>query len=134
MSPETIVRALAVALALAGVETLHGIVRAVLLVPKIGKQRALKLSIVSGSLLAFCVCYLLVPQVGLTTLGERLVLGAFLALFMAAFDLALGKFVMRRSWRKALADLNPASGNFLLFGLVLLFFFPALVAWLRGGG
>lgn len=131
MTTDTIIRALALCVVLAGTETLHGIARTVLLAPRVGKELAIKLSIVSGSLLAFVVCYLLVPGVGLTTFGEHLVLGLCLAGFMAGFDLAMGMLLLRRSWRKALQDFNPATGNLLIFGLALLILFPALVAHLR---
>jgi drug/metabolite transporter (DMT)-like permease len=106
----------------------------VLLVPRVGKERATRLSIVSGSLLAFAVCYLLVPGIGLKSTPQHLTLGLCLALFMAAFDLAMGMLLLRRPWRKALQDFNPATGNLLIFGLVLLVLFPALVARLRGAG
>lgn len=134
MTSDTVVRVLALCVVLAGVETLHGIARTVLLVPRLGKQRALKLGIVSGSLLAFGVCWLLVPGLGLTTMAQHLAVGAVLALFMAGFDLAMGKLLLRRTWKKALDDFNPASGNLLLFGLALLVVFPALVALLRAEG
>lgn len=61
MVSDSIVRVLALCVVLAGVETLHGIARTVLVVPRIGKGRALKLSMISGALLALVVCYLLVP-------------------------------------------------------------------------
>jgi hypothetical protein len=128
---EIALRALALCVALAGAETLHGITRATLLVPRVGKARALRISIVSGSALAFAVCYFLVPTVGLATIGQHLILGAGLALFMALFDLVMGKLLLRRSWRKALDDFNPATGNLLVVGLALLVLFPAVVAVLR---
>jgi hypothetical protein len=78
---------------LAGVETLHGIARTIWLAPALGKARALKLSIVSGSVLAFGVCLLLVPGIGLRGPGAHLGLGLGLAGFMALFDLALGRWV-----------------------------------------
>jgi drug/metabolite transporter (DMT)-like permease len=134
MNSETVLRALALCVVLAGTETLHGIARAVLLVPRVGKERATRLSILSGSLLAFAVCYLLVPGIGLKSTPQHLTLGLCLALFMAAFDLAMGMLLLRRPWRKALQDFNPATGNLLIFGLVLLVLFPALVARLRGAG
>jgi drug/metabolite transporter (DMT)-like permease len=134
MNSETVLRALALCVVLAGTETLHGIARAVLLVPRVGKERATRLSILSGSLLAFAVCYLLVPGIGLRSTAQHLALGICLALFMAAFDLAMGMLLLRRPWRKALQDFNPATGNLLLFGLVLLVLFPALVARVRGAG
>lgn len=133
MSTDTVIRVLSLCVVLAGTETLHGIARTVLLVPRVGKALALKLSIVSGSLLAFAVCYLLVPGVGLATIEEHLLLGLWLALFMAAFDLAMGRLLLRRSWSKALQDFNPATGNLLVVGLGLLVLFPALVALLRAG-
>jgi len=133
MNLDTVLRVLSICIVLAGTETLHGIARTVLLVPRLGKERALKLSVVSGSLLAFAVCYFLVPGVGLTTMGQHLILGAGLALFMASFDLAMGLLLLRRSWRKALADFNPATGNLLVFGLALLVVYPVLISLLRAG-
>lgn len=131
MSSDTVWRVLALCVVLAGAETLHGIARTVWLVPKVGKAHALKLSMVSGALLAFVVCYALVPGIGLVTLAENLVLGVCLALFMASFDVAMGKLLLRRTWRKAFADFNPATGNWLVFGLALLVGYPALIAFLR---
>ncbi|TXH90204.1 MAG: hypothetical protein E6Q78_04450 [Rhodoferax sp.] len=131
MNADTALRVLALCVVLAGTETLHGIARTLWLAPRVGKARATQLSIVSGSLLAFAVCYLLVPGVGLVSLPDHLALGAVLALFMAGFDAALGKWLLRRSWRKILDDFNPATGNYLLFGLALLVVLPLLVALLR---
>lgn len=116
---------------LASAETLHGIARTVLLAPRIGRRKAQQVSILSGSLLAFGVCYLLVPGLGLRGRGELLVLGLLLAVFMASFDAGLGRLLLRRPWRKVLEDFDPRTGNFLLFGLVFLLVCPTLVMWLR---
>lgn len=130
MTLDTALRFLSLCVALAGAETLHGIARTVWLVHRVGKARALKLSIVSGSLLAFGVCWLLVPGFGLQGLGAQLALGLGLALFMAAFDLAMGMLLLRRTWAKALQDFNPATGNYLVFGLGWLMLAPAMVSLL----
>lgn len=124
---DLVVRTAGLCVVLAGAETLHGIARTVLVVPRIGKERALKLSIISGSLLAFAVCYLLVPPMGLNRAGDLLLLGLVIALFMASFDVAMGRLLLRRSWAKVLDDFNPATGNYLVFGVVLLMGFPLLV-------
>lgn len=126
------VRIVMLCAALAGAETLHGIARTVLLVPRLGEARAVRLSIVSGALLAFGVCALLVPGIGLQGLGPHLALGLGLAVFMATFDIAVGRFALRLSWPRIRRDFNPASGNYLSVGLALLVFMPALVWWLRG--
>lgn len=116
---------------LASAETLHGIARTVLLAPRIGRRKAQQVSILSGSLLAFGVCYLLVPGLGLRGRGELLALGLLLAVFMASFDAGLGRLLLRRPWRKILEDFDPRTGNYLLFGLVFLLVCPTLVMWLR---
>lgn len=132
MTSDIFIRTLALCFVLAGAETLHGIARTIFVVPRIGKARALKLSIFSGTALAFCICYLLVPGIGLSTFFAHLVLGFVLALFMAGFDLALGMLLLKRSLKKALADLNPATGNLLIFGVAALVFIPVVVAYIRG--
>jgi hypothetical protein len=116
---------------LACAETLHGIARTVYIVPRLGKEKALKLSVVTGSALAFAICLFLVPGIGLTTTREHLLLGLGLAGFMAAFDIAIGKLVMRKPWRKIWPDFNPATGNYLVFGLAFLVFAPWLAVELR---
>lgn len=134
MSSSETVRVFALCIALASAETLHGIARNVFLAPRVGKTLATKLSIVSGTFLAFLVCYLLVPDIGLSGFLPHLYLGVFAAAFMAAFDIAFGKLVLRFKWPRIWQDFNPLSGNYLSFGLLALAFIPALVWWLRSGG
>lgn len=127
MTLDLALRILSLCVALAGVETLHGIARTVLVAPRIGKALATQLSIVTGSALAFGVCWLLVPGMGLRTTTALLALGGVLAAFMAAFDIAMGRLVLRRPWHKIWPDFNPATGNYLLFGLGFLVLAPWLV-------
>jgi len=131
MSADTVIHAVALCVVLAGAEMLHGIARTVLVAPRLGKARALKLSALSGSALAFAICYVLVPEVGLRSLGAHLLLGGVVASFMAGFDIAVGRFLLRRAWSRIWPDFDPASGNYLSFALAFLVFAPALVAWLR---
>jgi hypothetical protein len=132
MSSESIIRIIALCIVLACTETLNGIARTVVLVPRIGKYRALKLSFVSASLLAFIICLLLVPGIGLSGLDEHVYLGLFLASFMALFDIVTGMLLLKRSWRKAVSDFNPHTGNYLIFGLALLVVFPSIVFYIVG--
>jgi len=120
-------------LLLAGAETLHGIARTVLLAPRVGKVQAIKLSVVSGSLLAFGLCYFFVPDIGAPGIGGHLLLGLGLAGFMAAFDVAIGRLLMHLRWSRIWRDFDPRSGNYLSLGLLVLAASPAIVWWLRGG-
>lgn len=129
-----LLRAAALCVVLAGVEALHGIARTVWVAPRLGKALATKLSVVSGSVLAFAVCWWLVPGVGLRGTPAHLGLGLGLAAFMAAFDLFIGRVVMRLKWARLWRDFNPASGNLLSIGLALLVAMPAVVERLRAAG
>lgn len=132
MTLEQALRVLSLCVALAGAETLHGIARTLWLNPRLGKARALKFSVFSGTLLAFGVCQLAVPGIGLQTVPGHLALGLVLAAFMASFDALLGRFVMHRPWAKVAQDFQPSTGNFLVYGLLALTLLPLLVAWQRG--
>ena len=118
---------------LAGSEMLHGIARTVLLAPRIGKVMAIKLSVVTGTLLAFGICYFFVPGVGAVGIGEHLLLGLGLSGFMATFDVAVGRLIMRLKWSRIWLDFDPRSGNYLSIGLVLLSLSPCIIWWLRSG-
>jgi len=131
MTVDNWLRIAALCVLLACAETLHGIARTVLVVPRIGKERAIKLSALTGSLLAFAICLWWVPGIGLRGLAAHLALGAGLAAFMAGFDIAIGMLLMRKPWRKVRADFDPATGNYLVYGLAFLVVAPALAWWLR---
>lgn len=128
MSSDTILRIAALCVVLAGAETLHGIARTTLVIPRIGKERAIKLSALTGTLLALAICWVLVPGINLQSAGAHLLLGLLLSGFMASFDIAIGKWLMRKSWAKIWPDFNPKTGNYLVYGLLALCFIP-LVVW-----
>jgi hypothetical protein len=129
---DTALRIAALCVMLASAETLHGIARTVLVVPRIGKERALKLSALTGTLLAFGICAAMVPGLRLASGGAHLLLGIGLSLFMAGFDIAMGRWVMRRPWARIWPDFNPAGGNYLLFGLAALAVIPWVIWALAG--
>lgn len=131
MSLDMALRILALCVLLASAETLHGIARTVLVVPRLGKARAIQLSALTGSLLAAGICWLQVPGIGLQGAWAHAGLGLGLAAFMAGFDIAVGHWLMRKPLARIWPDFNPATGNFLLFGLMALSLMPLGVWWLR---
>jgi len=132
MDHETLIRIGSLCLLLASAETLHGIGRTVLVTPRIGKERALKISAVTGTVIAFGVCFFQVPGIGLRTPSAHLALGVGLALFMAAFDVGIGRFLMHKPWRKIWRDFDPRTGNHLLYGLSCLCFIPWTIWFMLG--
>lgn len=131
MSTDVIIRIVSLCVLLASAETLHGIARTVWVVPRIGKDRAIRQSALTGSLLAFVLCVWLVPPMGLRGAWSHLALGLGLAAFMAGFDIAIGMWLMRKPWRKVAPDFDPRTGNYLSFGLAFLALTPWLV-WAIG--
>ena len=129
LNTDTALHVMALCIVLAGAETLHGIVRIKFVIPRMGKERAVKLSALTGTLLAFAICWALVPGIGFQSAQSHLMLGLVLAAFMAAFDMAIGRWLMRKSWVKIWPDFDPRTGNYLLFGLLGLSVSPLLV-WL----
>jgi hypothetical protein len=125
---------LALCVLLASAETLHGIARTVWVVPRLGKDVALRLSVVTGTALAAAICWFYVPTLGLRGALPHLALGWALAAFMASFDVALGLWLLRKPWRKVRSDFDPRSGNYLLFGLIALSGVPWMVWALRMSG
>ena len=112
---------------LASVETLHGIARTIFVVPKIGNKRAKQYSVISGTLLAFAVCYVMVPWLDINVEYQLVLVGLVLAVFMAIFDIVLARFVVRLKWKNIIDDFNPAKGNYLIFGMILLIIIPYVV-------
>lgn len=118
-------------LTLAGAETLHGIFRNAVVAPRLGTKRAKQLSLISGTLILFVICYFWIPHLGLTSAGPLLAVGLFLALFMGLFDLVLARYLMKLRWKIVLRDFDLRQGNYLLVGLLILSGIPLMVMKLR---
>lgn len=131
MDSDSLIRVASLCVVLACAETLHGIFRTVVLVPRIGKARAVKLSALTGTLLALGICWMLVPGIGLQSPAAHLALGFGLAAFMAGFDIAIGRWLMRKSWAKIWPDFDPSTGNYLAYGLLALCVIPWFVWYAR---
>lgn len=127
LAMELALNLLALCFTLAGVETLHGIFRNAVVAPRIGTKKAKRLSLISGTLLIFIVCYFWIPTLGIRATGPLLWIGLLLAVFMALFDLVLARYIIKQKWRVILKDFDPTQGNYLLIGLMILTIIPWVV-------
>lgn len=130
-SANSVLNLIALCFTLAGVETLHGIVRNAFVASKLGTKRAKRLSVFSGSLLAFGVCYFWIPRLNIQSPKVLLGIGLLLAGFMALFDIVLGKYILKQKWHVVLKEFKFWQGNLLPIGLLFLVFIPMLVMALR---
>lgn len=116
---------------LAGAETLHGIFRNAVIAPRLGTKKAKQLSLISGTLILFVICYFWIPNLGINSAVSLWAVGLFLAGFMGLFDVVLGRYVMKLRWKMVLRDFDLRQGNYLLVGLLVLSGMPLLVMKLR---
>ena len=72
------------------------------------------------------ICFVYVPLLRIGSDGGLLLLGVSLSLFMASFDVALGRFVVKARWRTILDDFDIRKGNLLGAGMVAMAFCPLL--------
>lgn len=114
------------------VEFVHGTLRTIYLLPRIGDFTSRQVGAFTGSLLIFFVAYLFAPWFGPLTKRTALTIGATWVVLTVCFELSLGLFVLDLSPERMFQDFNVARGALFPFALVFLFFCPLLVARLRG--
>ncbi len=124
-------RALVVWLLIAAVETLHGVLRALYLVPVVGAARAERIGFVVACVLVLAVAWLTSRWLGATTRVTQLKVGLLWLLLMFGFELAVGR-ARGFSWPRIGAAFDPSQGGLMIFGLALMGLAPMLGAWLRG--
>ncbi len=124
------VRAVAVWLLIAVVESVHGTLREFLLVPVVGEVAASRIGFAVGCALVIGVAWLTSRWLGATTRAAQLGVGALWLLLMLSFEIALGR-ARGFSWQRIGADYDLSQGGLMLFGLLLLLLAPSIGAALR---
>lgn len=111
-------------------ETVHGVLRQLLLVPLVGDLPARQIGVGVGSLIVLGVALAFVPWLAARTLRQQLAVGLLWVVFTVAFEYALGT-LLGMSRERMLADYNLAAGGFMGLGLLVMLVSPALAASLR---
>ncbi|MDD3761933.1 MAG: hypothetical protein PHP86_01395 [Nevskiales bacterium] len=125
-------RALAVWALIAVVETVHGVLRQLLVVPLIGDLPARQLGVVVGSLLILGVAWFTAPWLALRTPRAQLQAGALWVVLMAVFEVVLG-LALGYDGSRLWADYDPSRGGYMGLGLLVLLLAPLVAARLRAG-
>ena len=118
-------------LLIAVLETVHGIVRGLWLVPALGEPAAQRLGFAVGSALVLAVAWATSRWLGADTRRTQLQAGALWLLLMLGLELAVGR-ARGFGWARIAAEFDPRQGGLMLFGLLLMWLAPMLGAWLRG--
>ena len=126
-----LLRALVVWLVIIAVETAHGILRTLLLVPMMGDFPARQISVFTGSLLIFGVTLLFIKWIAARTRLQLLIVGTIWVLLTILFEITLGRLVLNLSWDRITEDYDISRGGFLGFGLLFMAVSPLLAATFR---
>ena len=123
-----IFRSAAVWLVIIAAEIVHGILRGILLAPRLGEFRANQLGVFTGSAIILVIAYLTLPWIAPQRRRERLWIGAIWLVLTVAFEILCGRFVVGLSWEQLAASYNLLAGGLMPLGLLILFLSPSLVS------
>ena len=127
-----LIRAFLVWLVIIAAETVHGILRGVLLVPIVGDLPARKIGVLIGALLIFAVAYLFIRWIAAQTKPQFLTVGLLWVVLTLLFEIGLGRLVLGLPWERITEDYGVTRGGFMGVGLLFMAAAPWLAAWLRG--
>lgn len=131
MTARLLRRALAVWLLLMALETTHGILRRLLLVPAVGDLPARQIGVGVGSLLILLVAVATAPWLQVRTRQQQATTGVLWAVLTLGFEVALG-LATGASWARIRSDYDLTHGGLMPLGLVVLALAPAIGTRLRG--
>ena len=126
-------RALAVWLIMMAAETVHGILRTLLLAPQVGELRARQIAFFSGSAIILGTAYLFINWIGARTVRVLLVIGFMWMVLTLGFEAAVGIYGFGFGWERIFAEYDPRTGSLMLFGLFVLLLAPLIAFRLRRG-
>jgi hypothetical protein len=124
-------RAIAVWLALIGAEVVHGIVRSIVLTPRVGDRRARQIGVFTGSLMNLGITYRFIQWIGARTTGVLVGIGVVWVVLTVVFEVTFGRLVMQSSWDRLRSDYDLAHGGLLPLGLATLAGSPLAAARLH---
>ena len=124
-------RAIAVWLLIITVESVHGVLRVLLLQPLVGDFRARQVSVFIASALILAIACACAPWLDARSTRARTGVGLLWVVLTVAFEIGLGRGAMNASWERILSDYDLPHGGLMLFGLAFLALSPWLAARLR---
>lgn len=126
-----LLRAILVWLVIIATETVHGILRGVLLVPIVGDLPARQIGVLIGSLLIFGVACLFIRWIAAQTNLQLLVVGLLWVVLTVLFEIVLGRLVLGLPWERITEDYDVTCGGIMGLGLLFMAAVPWLAAWFR---
>lgn len=124
-------RGLLVWLIIIVVESVHGILRTLLLTPLVGDFHARQIGVFTGMLLIFLISILFIRWIDTKNKSTLLFIGLMWVVLTIAFEIGAGR-IAGFSWSRILSDYNLMKGGLMPLGIIFLFFAPLLAAKATG--
>ena len=123
-------RALAVWLLIAVTESIHGILRELLMVPWLGDALARRIAFFVACALIVLIAWLTSPWLSATSRRQQLWVGALWMALMFAFEVGFGR-AQDIGWDRIVSEYDVRRGGLMAFGMLLLLLAPMIGAGLR---
>jgi hypothetical protein len=124
-------RAVSVWFLIAFAESVHGTLRRIFLVPRIGEKLSHQIGVVIGSAIIFIISWLCIRWIGSVSFRQQLQVGLLWLVLTLIFEFSLG-YLFGYSLERILSDYNISEGGLMVFGVLFMLFVPSLAARSRG--
>jgi len=126
-APFRLTRAVAIWLMLVAVESIHGLMRRLLLEPHFGDLPARQLSVFTGTVLIVLVFWFTLKWLGPQPGWRWWEMGLLWLTLTLAFEIGLGR-AAGMSWDRIASDFDPRGGGFLGLGMLVILVAPRVLA------
>lgn len=123
-------RGLLVWLAIMLAETVHGVLRGLFLVPRVGETMASRIGWPIAAVIVLAMAWALIGWTGLKDRKSLLQLGALWAILTFVFEIAIG-LLRGHGAPRIWAGINPLDGGLMLYSLVVMAAAPWAAAQFR---
>jgi hypothetical protein len=109
-------------------ETLHGVVREVMIAPLIGDFRARQVAVLSGTILIFLISFVFTRWLKGSSVKDFLLVGGLWVLLTLGFEILLGRFAIGMTWARIFSDYDLSNGGLMAVGLLAMCLTPLVTA------
>jgi hypothetical protein len=120
-------RAIGIWLTLVAIESIHGVVRRLVLEPQLGDLFARQVSVLTGSVLIIVVFWFTLRWLGPQPAQRWWKVGLLWLTLMLAFEIGLGR-AAGTSWDRIASDFDVRRGGFLGLGMLVILVAPRVLA------
>ena len=107
-------------------ESIHGVLRSILLVPMIGDLPARQIGVAIGSLIIVAIAFMFSNWLKVRSTKGQIRVGFFWVAMTLLFEVLLGRLVLGLSWNRITEDYDLSRGGFMIFGLLLMALSPTI--------